>query len=167
MFDPSKAKSEIYKQVMPLQVGYQRYAKSGLEISDWFPHIGACADDITLARGCPFACCGPVPIHPHQRDLPRGVPFPDDLFSWPLENGPVWRIAHGAGPWGILRGLLLGLYGAWLCRRGDVAGLDGPCHLVHGARKIAQIGHAITKPMGVILIIAGLAVLAMPYIGGT
>ncbi len=51
LLDPSKAKREIYKQVMPLQIGYKRYGKSGLEISDWFPHIGACADDVTLARG--------------------------------------------------------------------------------------------------------------------
>lgn len=32
--------------------------------------------------------------------------------------------------------------------------------------KLPQIGHVITKPMGAILIAAGLAVLAWPYIGG-
>ena len=32
--------------------------------------------------------------------------------------------------------------------------------------KLPQIGHAVTKPMGVILIISGLAVLAWPFIGG-
>ena len=32
--------------------------------------------------------------------------------------------------------------------------------------KLPQIGHAVTKPMGAILIVAGLAVLAWPYIGG-
>jgi predicted metal-binding membrane protein len=32
--------------------------------------------------------------------------------------------------------------------------------------KLPQIGHVVTKPMGVILIISGLAVLAWPYIGG-
>lgn len=51
LLDPSKAKREIFKEVMPLQIGYRRYGQSGLEISDWFPHIGARADDVTLARG--------------------------------------------------------------------------------------------------------------------
>ncbi|WP_299626388.1 DUF2182 domain-containing protein [uncultured Tateyamaria sp.] len=32
--------------------------------------------------------------------------------------------------------------------------------------KLPQIGHVVTKPMGVILIISGLAVLAWPYFGG-
>ena len=32
--------------------------------------------------------------------------------------------------------------------------------------KLPQIGHVVTKPMGVILIISGLAALAWPYIGG-
>jgi predicted metal-binding membrane protein len=32
--------------------------------------------------------------------------------------------------------------------------------------KLPQIGHVITKPMGAVLIAAGLAVLAWPYIGG-
>ena len=35
----------------PLQVGYQRYGQCGVEISDWFPHIGSCADEIAFIRG--------------------------------------------------------------------------------------------------------------------
>ena len=51
LLDPSKAKREIYKKIMPLQVGYRRHGQSGLEFSEWFPHIGAQADHVTLVRG--------------------------------------------------------------------------------------------------------------------
>ena len=37
--------------VYPLQVGWKRHGQCGVEISDWFPHIGACADDIAFVRG--------------------------------------------------------------------------------------------------------------------
>jgi hypothetical protein len=32
------------------QVGFRRYGQSGIEVSDWFPHIGSCVDDLTLVR---------------------------------------------------------------------------------------------------------------------
>ena len=32
------------------QVGFRRYGRCGTEISDWFPHTGACADDIAVVR---------------------------------------------------------------------------------------------------------------------
>lgn len=51
LLDPSKAKREIFKQIMPLQTGYRAYGQSGLEVSDWFPHIGAMADELCLVRG--------------------------------------------------------------------------------------------------------------------
>jgi hypothetical protein len=34
----------------PLQVGFRRYGESGLEMSDWVPHIGSCADDLAIVR---------------------------------------------------------------------------------------------------------------------
>ncbi len=37
-------------KVYPLQVGYQKYGESGIEISDWFPHIGSHADNISFVR---------------------------------------------------------------------------------------------------------------------
>jgi hypothetical protein len=37
-------------QLYPLQVGFQTYGESGIEVSDWFPHIGSCADDISFIR---------------------------------------------------------------------------------------------------------------------
>lgn len=36
--------------IYPLQVGYQQYGQCGVSISDWFPHIGSCADDIAFIR---------------------------------------------------------------------------------------------------------------------
>lgn len=34
----------------PLQVGYQRYGQSGIEMSEWVPHIGSCADELAIIR---------------------------------------------------------------------------------------------------------------------
>jgi hypothetical protein len=31
---------------------WQRYGKSGLEVSDWYPHVAECADDLCLVRSC-------------------------------------------------------------------------------------------------------------------
>jgi len=37
-------------ELFPLQVGYRKYGQSGTEISDFFPHIGNCVDDIAIIR---------------------------------------------------------------------------------------------------------------------
>ncbi len=34
----------------PLQIGFKRYGRSGIEVSDWFPHIGGCVDDLAIIR---------------------------------------------------------------------------------------------------------------------
>ncbi|MGI8603410.1 MAG: DUF1501 domain-containing protein [Verrucomicrobiales bacterium] len=36
--------------LFPTQVGFKQYGQSGIAVSDWFPHIGACMDDIALIR---------------------------------------------------------------------------------------------------------------------
>ena len=36
--------------IYPLQVGFKKYGQSGTEVSDWFPHIGSCVDDIAVLR---------------------------------------------------------------------------------------------------------------------
>lgn len=41
-----RQRSRLY----PLQVGFRQYGESGLHFSDWFPHMGACADDIAVVR---------------------------------------------------------------------------------------------------------------------
>lgn len=41
---------KVQPQIYPLQIGYKKHGQSGLEISDWFPHLGGCADDLALVR---------------------------------------------------------------------------------------------------------------------
>ena len=36
--------------VYPLQVGYRKHGQAGIEVSDWFPHIAGCIDDIAVIR---------------------------------------------------------------------------------------------------------------------
>ena len=50
LLDPSKQTREIFKAIMPLQTGYRQYGECGLEVSDWFPHMGSCADDLCVVR---------------------------------------------------------------------------------------------------------------------
>jgi hypothetical protein len=47
-FDPNNGfvRTEVY----PLQIGFKRHGQSGLEISDWWPHLSECADDLCLIR---------------------------------------------------------------------------------------------------------------------
>lgn len=40
----------IHKKLYPLQVGFRKHGQSGLEISDWWPHVGTCADDLAIVR---------------------------------------------------------------------------------------------------------------------
>ena len=41
-----KTRNTIY----PLQVGYQPRGQSGAMVSDWFPHLGGCVDDLAIIR---------------------------------------------------------------------------------------------------------------------
>ncbi len=50
LLDPSKAKRKIYKKLMPLQTGYKKYGQSGIEVGDWFPHMGSVADELCVIR---------------------------------------------------------------------------------------------------------------------
>ena len=40
----------LMAQVYPLQVGYRKRGESGIEVSDWWPHVGDCADDLAVVR---------------------------------------------------------------------------------------------------------------------
>lgn len=44
------ANGQQRNELFPLQVGFQKYGQSGIEISDWFPHIGSCVDDLAFVR---------------------------------------------------------------------------------------------------------------------
>jgi hypothetical protein len=44
------ANGQQRNKLYPLQVGFQKYGKSGIELSDWVPHVGGCIDDISVIR---------------------------------------------------------------------------------------------------------------------
>ena len=44
------ANGQQRNKLYPLQVGYKKHGQSGIEVSDWFPHIGSCIDDIAVIR---------------------------------------------------------------------------------------------------------------------
>ncbi len=44
------ANGQQRNKIYPLQVGYQKRGESGIEVSDWFPHIGSVIDDIAVIR---------------------------------------------------------------------------------------------------------------------
>ena len=83
-----------------------------------------------------------------------------------------WRTGFQGG---VRMGLGLGAFCAGCCwgfmALGFVGGVMnlawmGLATLFMVLEKLPQIGHIVTKPMGVILVISGLAVLAWPFIGG-
>lgn len=40
----------LRKKLFPLQVGFRKRGQSGIEISDWWSHLGDCVDDLSLIR---------------------------------------------------------------------------------------------------------------------
>lgn len=38
------------KKIFPLQIGHRKRGESGAEVSDWWPHVGECVDDIAVVR---------------------------------------------------------------------------------------------------------------------
>ena len=48
---PNDANGHVRTKLYPLQVGFRKYGQSGLEISDWWQHLGrSCADDLAIVR---------------------------------------------------------------------------------------------------------------------
>jgi hypothetical protein len=41
---------KVHPAIFPMQVGYRKRGQCGSEISDWWPHLGACADDLAIVR---------------------------------------------------------------------------------------------------------------------
>src|SRR6516225_9125022 len=37
-------KRDTYPIIYPLQIGYKKHGQSGIEISDWWPHLAGCVD---------------------------------------------------------------------------------------------------------------------------
>jgi hypothetical protein len=40
----------LMARLLPMQIGFQKRGQSGLEISDWWPHLAGCADDLAVVR---------------------------------------------------------------------------------------------------------------------
>jgi hypothetical protein len=40
---------KIHPSLYPLQVGFKKRGQSGIEVSDWWPHVSECIDDIACA----------------------------------------------------------------------------------------------------------------------
>ncbi len=41
---------DLMPQIYPLQIGYRKRGQSGIEISDWWPHVSECVDDLAIVR---------------------------------------------------------------------------------------------------------------------
>lgn len=44
------ANGQQRNKLYPLQVGYKKYGQSGIEMSDWVPHMGSVVDDLAIVR---------------------------------------------------------------------------------------------------------------------
>jgi hypothetical protein len=47
---PDDANGHVWPSVYPLQVGYRKRGKAGIEVSNWWPHLGECVDDMAVVR---------------------------------------------------------------------------------------------------------------------
>lgn len=41
---------KVHPKILPMQVGHRPRGQSGIEVSDWWPHVGDCIDDIAVVR---------------------------------------------------------------------------------------------------------------------
>ncbi len=41
---------KVQPSIYPMQVGFKQRGESGIAISDWWPHLGGCIDDISVVR---------------------------------------------------------------------------------------------------------------------
>jgi hypothetical protein len=44
------ANGQQRNKLFPLQVGFKKYGECGMDVSDWLPHTGSCADDLAVVR---------------------------------------------------------------------------------------------------------------------
>jgi len=68
--------------LLPTQVGFRKYGESGIEVSDWWPHVGGCVDDLAVVRSFWTTDIG----HTAQLQFHTGRHFLDGVFptigSW-------------------------------------------------------------------------------------
>src|SRR5436190_19705334 len=65
-FGPVKTRRGVDKnKLLASKRTFRKHGQSGIEVSDWFPHLAECVDDICLWRGCR----GDSVTHPESVDL--------------------------------------------------------------------------------------------------
>jgi hypothetical protein len=113
-FGPVKTRRGVDKnKLLASKRTFNKYGQAGIEVSDWFPHVGGCMDDICLLRGCH----GDSVTHPESvylmntgsilmgrpslgawasyglgtqnRNMPAFVVLPDP-GGWPKGGAPAW-----------------------------------------------------------------------------
>ena len=47
---PDNNNGQLRHTCYPLQIGYGKRGQSGIEVCDWFPHLGGCIDDLAVVR---------------------------------------------------------------------------------------------------------------------
>src|SRR3954447_6775005 len=113
-FGPVKTRRGVDKnKLLASKRVFKKYGKSGIEVSDWFPHLAGCVDDLCVLRGC----YGDSVTHPESvylmntgsilmgrpslgawvayglgtenRNMPAFVVLPDP-GGWPKGGAPAW-----------------------------------------------------------------------------
>jgi hypothetical protein len=41
---------DVYPSIYPMQVGWQKHGQAGIEMTDWWPHLATCVDDLCFVR---------------------------------------------------------------------------------------------------------------------
>lgn len=41
---------DVYPIIYPMQVGFQKHGQAGIEMTDWWPHLATCVDDLCFVR---------------------------------------------------------------------------------------------------------------------
>ncbi|MCP4857303.1 MAG: DUF1501 domain-containing protein [Fuerstiella sp.] len=41
---------DVYPKIYPMQIGFRQHGESGIAITDWWPHLAECVDDISFVR---------------------------------------------------------------------------------------------------------------------
>jgi hypothetical protein len=41
---------DVYPTIYPMQVGWRKHGQSGIEVTDWWPHLSRCVDDLCFVR---------------------------------------------------------------------------------------------------------------------
>ena len=137
---------KILSQLYPLQVGYRKRGESGIEVSDWWPHVGGCVDDLAVIRSMwtnDIDHGAQLQFHTGRNTL-DGF-FPDDRLVGALRPGHAQREPAAVRRDGQPRGRLLRRPGSasgqlsWArARRRAAGGRPGQSAGVSAARPTAS-----------------------------